>query len=553
MQNKKIEKFLEKCKKTHGETYDYSKVEYIDSKTPVCVICPEHGEFWQSPVSHVRGNGCPVCANTRRGKKTMNTELYIEKAKEVHSDKYDYSKVNYVNPDTKICIICPEHGEFWQLPYSHLTGHGCPKCNHKNLSLEELIVEFNKVHNNYYDYSLVTKGKLKTKVKIICPKHGVFEQTATKHLKGQGCPLCWHERHGEMPKVTKEEYIERANEIHGNKYDYSNVELNGLHSKIKIICPKHGEFEQLAYDHLNGHGCPSCSVMASRGEEEIYDFICNLIGKEKVERRNREILGGKEIDIYIPLLKIGIEYNGVVWHSEKFNKGKYYHLEKTEKCFDKGIKLFQIFEDEYEEHKEIILSKIKHLLNKTDGVEHIPARKTVIKDIDINISKEFLSKYHIQGYGKASVYLGCYYNDELVGVMTFKKDGVDKWDLTRFATNYNYICVGVSGKLLKYFIDKYNPTEIKTFADRRWTIDKDNNLYTKIGFELDKIEAPDYRYTNGAGQFRKHKFNFRKKILSKNYGLPLEMTENEMCKQLGFYKVWDCGLFKYVWKKPVKN
>jgi len=550
MEGKKVTKFIEKAKKTHGDKYDYSKVEYVDSRTKVCIICPEHGEFWQTPSQHVRGNGCPLCANAKRGKRTMTTELYIEKAKEVHSDKYDYSKVNYVNPDTKICIICPEHGEFWQLPYSHLTGHGCPKCNHKNLSLEELIVEFNKVHNNYYDYSLVTKGKLKTKVKIICPKHGVFEQTATKHLKGQGCPLCWHERHGEMSKVTKEEYIERANEIHGNKYDYSNVELNGLHNKIKIICPKHGEFEQLAYDHLNGHGCPSCSVMLSRGEEEIYNFISNLIGKENVERRNRNILDGKEIDIYIPSLKMGIEYNGIVWHSEKFNKGKYYHLEKTEKCFEKGIKLYQIFEDEYEEHKEIILGKIKHLLNKTGGIEHVPARKTVIKDIDINTSKEFLSKYHIQGYGKASVYLGCYYNDELVGVMTFKKDGVDKWDLTRFATNYNYICVGVSGKLLKYFTDKYNPIEIKTFADRRWTIDKDNNLYTKIGFELDKIEAPDYRYTNGAGQFRRHKFNFRKNTLSKKYELPLTMTENEMCKQLGFYKVWDCGLFKYVWKKP---
>lgn len=553
MQEKKVTKFIEKAKKTHGDKYDYSKVEYVDSQTKVCIICPEHGEFLQTPVEHVRGGGCPICANTKRGKRTMTTELYIEKAKEVHSDKYDYSKVKYVNADTKICIICPEHGEFWQLPYSHLNGHGCPKCNHKNLSLEELIVEFNKVHNNYYDYSLVTKGKLKTKVKIICPKHGVFEQSATKHLKGQGCPLCWHERHGEMSKVTKEEYIERANEIHGNKYDYSKVELNGLHSKIKIICPKHGEFEQLAYDHLNGHGCPSCSVMLSSGEEEIYNFISNLIGKENVERRNRNILDGKEIDIFIPSLKIGIEYNGIVWHSEKFNKGKYYHLEKTEKCFEKGIKLYQIFEDEYEEHKEIILGKIKHLLNKTDGIEHVPARKTVIKNIDINTSKEFLSKFHIQGYGKASVYLGCYYNDELVGVMTFKKDDADKWELTRFATNYNYICVGVSGKLLKYFTDKYNPIEIKTFADRRWTIDKDNNLYTKIGFELDKIEAPDYRYTNGAGQFRRHKFNFRKNALSKKYELPLTMTENEMCKQLGFYKVWDCGLFKYVWKKPVKN
>ena len=112
----------------------------------------------------------------------------------------------------------------------------------------------------------------------------------------------------------------------------------------------------------------------------------------------------------------------------------------------------------------------------------------------------------------------------------------------------NYVVNGSFGKLFKYFVRKYNPSEVKSFADRRWTLDKDNNLYIKNNFELEKVTKPDYRYTKTQNEYI-HKFNFRKQILHRKYGLPLTMTESEMTKQLGYYKIWDCGLFKYVWKK----
>ena len=144
--------------------------------------------------------------------------------------------------------------------------------------------------------------------------------------------------------------------------------------------------------------------------------------------------------------------------------------------------------------------------------------------------------------------IGAFYENELVGACIFKKENTEGfWELTRMATQDGYLCHGVCGKLFKYFVDKYNPVQVKSFADRRWTLNKDNNIYVTLGFKLSETLKPDYRYV--VNNTRMHKFNFRKNRLHKKYGLPLTMTEREMCQELGFYRIWDCGLFKYVWKK----
>ena len=139
------EQFIERARKIHGNKYDYSKTEYVNAENKVCIICPEHGEFWQRPANHLSGKGCPVCGEIKRkaGAK-LTTEQFIEKAKKIHGDKYDYSKVNYVGTTTKVCIICPEHGEFWQKPYAHLNGHGCPGCAESKLEREVNLFLTNK-------------------------------------------------------------------------------------------------------------------------------------------------------------------------------------------------------------------------------------------------------------------------------------------------------------------------------------------------------------------------------------------------------------------------
>ena len=180
------DEFIERARKIHSNKYDYSKVEYINSKTKVCIICPEHGEFWQTPDKHLYGRGCPICGND---KQKSNTEEFIRKANKIHSNKYDYSKVEYINSQTKVCIICPKHGEFWQKPNGHLNGQGCPSCN--KMTSDDFIQKATLIHNGKYDYSKVKYINNQTKVCIICPEHGEFWQIPGSHLSGKGCPHCF--------------------------------------------------------------------------------------------------------------------------------------------------------------------------------------------------------------------------------------------------------------------------------------------------------------------------------------------------------------------------
>lgn len=618
-------KFIEKAIKVHGDKYDYSNVEYVNNKTKVCITCPIHGEFWQTPSKHLQGQNCPFCSKTRPKEwgevynlfiekhknefdyskvdfKNMNTKVciihnkcgnefwqtpknhikgngcpfckndkisntmtknnedYIKECINMHSDKYDYSKTLYKSAKDKVCIICHkkdengiEHGEFWQSASSHLMGCGCPKCGKQNTlnakkktyTTERFINESKKIHNDKWMYNNKTLYvSTKTPICITCPTHGEFWQMPYRHLEGCGCPKC-----GGTSKLTTKEFIQRAKEIHGDKYDYSKVEYSGMHNKVCVVCKEHGEFYTQPIDHLHGRGCPSCAHKISRSEQELYEYIEQHCGME-VRHNVRGVLShNQELDIYIPQINIAIEYNGMRWHSELFKKDKNYHLNKLEECNRRGIKLINVFESEFINNKKLVLNKILYILGCSNLENKINARQCVIKEIDKETAKKFLKTNHIQGYVAATLYLGLFYKDELVSIMTMKKlnnKNKYEWELTRFANNNGYIVNGSFGKLFKYFTKKYKPNIVKSFADRRWTLNYKNNLYTKNGFELDKILKPDYRYTKEQGEYI-HKFNFRKQTLHKRYGLPLSMTESEMTEQLGYYKIWDCGLFKYVW------
>ena len=187
----KLRSFIEKADEVHGGRYDYSKVDYYDSKTSVCIICPEHGEFMQTPAAHVRGNKCPKCANKERGRyKRLDTEKFIKRAEKIHKGKYDYSKVEYTSVMGNVTIVCPEHGEFTQKAMNHLLGQGCPKCMGRGLSNDEVVSRFRSVHGDRYDYSKTEYKGFNEKVLITCPKHGDFQQNSYVHLTGSGCPYC---------------------------------------------------------------------------------------------------------------------------------------------------------------------------------------------------------------------------------------------------------------------------------------------------------------------------------------------------------------------------
>jgi len=182
---------IDKAQQVHGNRYDYSKVNYYNSHTKVTIICPEHGEFEQTPNNHLNGCGCPKCGlNIIKNNRKPLQLKFINNANIIHNNKYDYSKVIYEGSKIKISIICPEHGEFKQSPNSHLKGNGCPKCSGNYIDQNYFIQKVQQVHGDRYNYSKINYINGKTKVIIICPEHGEFEQTPNTHLRGNGCPKC---------------------------------------------------------------------------------------------------------------------------------------------------------------------------------------------------------------------------------------------------------------------------------------------------------------------------------------------------------------------------
>ena len=546
-------KFIEKAKNRHGDKYDYSKVEYINSTTKVCIICKEHGEFWQTPQGHVRGQGCPKCANIKRGDTFRSDgDTFVKRATVLHDGKYIYDKDSYINAMTKVPILCLKHGTFWMTPMNHLLGQGCPKCSGRGLNTEEIIELFKEKHGDSYDYSKAVFTKMHEKVCIICKEHGEFWQTPSKHLLGQGCPKCSGIKKAKGRTLTTNDFIEKSSKIHNNKYVYDKTEYKGTYESLTITCPIHGDFTQRANDHLNGHGCPICGNNMSLAEKEIEDYVKSF--GIKTETKVRGILSNnKEIDILIPELNIGIEYDGLKWHSDEF-KDKNYHLNKTEECKKLGIRLVHIFEDEWINKKEIIKSIIRNIIGKTEN--KIYARKCIIQNVNDNEKKEFLEKNHIQGNVNSQINLGLYHDGELVSLMCIGKPRInlgrktsleDEYELLRFCNKLNTNIVGGASKLFKYFITNYNPTLTTSYCDYRWSI---GNMYKALGFTLSHHSQPNYYYI--IGNNRKNRFKYRKSELIKE-GFDPEKSEKEIMEERRIHRIYDCGSLVYIWKNEDRN
>lgn len=254
------------------------------------------------------------------GKRKLTMEEFIERSNILHGNFYNYDKVNYINYSTHVIVICPIHGEFKITPNKHLNGQGCPKCRYikssisNRRSIDEVVDESRKVHGEKYDYSLIKEYKNdREKLPIICKTHGIFYQTMNRHIKlKQGCPVCGRIKCSESRKLTTEKFIEKACKVHGNKYDYSKVNLDKLDEdgKITIICKKHGEFTQKFSNHLFGQGCPKCK------ESKLEILVENLLKSNKIlfeRQKTFEWLKYKRnlyLDFYLPQYNIAIECQG---------------------------------------------------------------------------------------------------------------------------------------------------------------------------------------------------------------------------------------------------
>jgi endogenous inhibitor of DNA gyrase (YacG/DUF329 family) len=488
------------------------------------------------------------------GRKKMSTIEFIEKARKKYGDKYDYSKTDLDARDDngKVIITCPIHGDFKQNPSRHLCDRGCPECGKERMSTsqrndcETFIGKAKGLYGTKYDYSKVEYKNNKSKVCIICPKHGEFFMTPNAHLRGQGCPKCGRELAKKKTLKDKDYFLKRANEIHNDKYTYENFKYINYHTPSYVTCPIHGDFRVAPTNHIsNKSGCPKCGTPVSRWEQEIFDFITSL-GIE-CEQSNRTVLNGKEIDIYIPKYSLGIECDGIRWHNELYRE-KNYHLNKSTICEENGIRLIHIFEDEWFLKKEIWQSMLLNMFQMTPN--KIYARSCLVKMVKPSEKTEFLIKNHIQGNSQSSINYGLYYNDELVSLMTFGKPRLNLggkrekgyFELVRFCNKLNTNVLGGASKLFKAFLKDFLPKEVVSYSDKRWST---GDLYRILGFSHVHDSRPNYFYVIDG--HRENRFKFRKSELIKE-GHDENKTEHEIMFGMGVYRIYDCGTMVWKWK-----
>lgn len=430
------------------------------------------------------------------------------------------------------------NGYYWHFQYFDIIDSiikdtlKCPECDwytfdtiNKTGSFTKHLTQIHKININ--DFILAHNEYEYLFNKLISQKQ-TEEYFNEKKENRIVCKIC-----GETFKVISNSHLKLHN-ISSSKYRllYGQKSIVSETSKKKFI------------DNIKFNN-PSINFR-SKGQIEIEEFL--LSNGVEIDICTQKILNGTELDIYLPQHNIAIEYNGLYWHSEKNGKNKHYHLDKTNKCLDKNIRLIHIFSDEWLEKKEIIKDRLLNLIHKNNN--KIYARECQIVCLDKNQKRDFLNNYHLQGNDKSNIMIGLQYENNIVAVMTFgklraslgnKKRNDKTFELYRFSS---LNVIGGFTKLLQYFIKSYNPERIITYADRNWSPSPEYCFYTKInGFKFISDTKPNYYYTKRYEK-REHRFNFRKDVLVK-LGYDPNKTEFEIMTENGYDRIWDTGNLKY--------
>lgn len=548
------EQFVEKARIIHAEaSYDYSEVAYIQSNRHVKIVCGEHGAFLQTPNSHLNGRGCPGCRGNRIGGKLRQSgDDFIQKARALHDDRYDYSRVEYRGNKVKVRIICREHGEFLQTPANHMSGQGCPVERGTRISLtkrstrEEFLRKAREVHGDRYDYSPVEYVRSGVRVGIVCPDHGMFLQIANDHLSGCVCPQCGDERRGDALRMTRDEFLVRAAEAHGDRYDYSRVIYKSAHEKVTIVCGSHGEFQQTPANHLrNGNGCPICVDRYSSEHQEVDRYLTSL-GLE-IQTNTRAVIPPLELDTFVPDHNLGIEFNGSFWHSvnEDGASMKFRHRDKYLRCREKGIRLLQIDQHEWRQDltKCIWISMLRSRLGLHERKVH--ARKTHFRPVSPLEANRFLSVNHLQGTTSAVKWcFGLFSQEEMVAVMTFAGHEKTNLNLTRMAFALDTTVVGGAGKLFSNALPLLPDRSIVTFANHRYS---HGSIYATLGFQPEAELPPSYQwlFRNKVMDKRLCRHKHLPRLLGDAYDPTL--TEHQNMFRAGGRCLFDAGYTRWVY------
>ena len=316
-----FEEFVERSNKTH-ENNDliYDESSFNGSHQKVRIICQKHGEFWQIAKDHMNGQGCPICGREKSGlQRRSNTNKFISSFKELYGDKLDLSKFVYTKSNIKSTVICPIHGEFEATPNNLLRGRGCPTCGNINKKIKQTISEqvfderMEKIYGDSLTYNFSNYSNFGEKMEFVCSKHGSFEALPLNVLHGHGCPICGREKCSKSRTMKFEEVLRRFKEVHGDTYTYDESTYKTSRKKMRIICPKHGEFWQIPMNHWGGQGCPVCK------ESKLEMELDKALTDNGIEFIRQKPLGRQSIDFYIPKYKINIECQGEQHFKKKFD------------------------------------------------------------------------------------------------------------------------------------------------------------------------------------------------------------------------------------------
>jgi len=423
--------------------------------------------------------------------------------------------------------------------------------------------------NNLEKYACSRKcSEIKNKNTLLL-KYGVDNISKSENIKIKKTKTCLKNFGVKHPQQNLDIYnksLETKELLYGNKNYNNSIKMSK--TKIENICFKYdainykNNFFTFFCDNCNQeyeissslyHNrkrvkteiCTKCNPYMSNespNELEIVKFIMKNYDKP-IETKNRKILNGKELDIYLPDSNLAFEYNGLYWHSELY-KPNNYHKNKTEICNSKGIQLIHIWEDDWKYNQELIKSMILNKLGKTTN--KIYGRKTEIKEIEDNkLVKTFLDTNHIQGNINSKIKIGLFFNDKLVSLMTFGKsrrsiNKTGEWELLRFCNILNTNVIGGASKLLNYFINNYKDNKLISFADKSLS---NGNLYYKLGFKLDGITKPNFYYIIDG--IKKHRFNYRKSKLVKQ-GFDENKTGHKIMLDRGIYRIYDSGNLRFI-------
>lgn len=498
--------------------------------------------------------------------------------------QYDFSQAVYHGALERMTgIRCEKHGEFSQYPAQlRKNGAGCPSCggevraSKKRLPIEEVIRQASERHNGFYTYDRVIYVNNATKFIVTCPVHGDFSITPNNHITGgKGCPHCGALKRGHRKNVheagrktadTKiakfsDQFVSEAKAVHGDTYDYSSVAYKGMRTKITIMCPKHGAFTQTPEHHLKrSHGCPECSHHRSKGEAAIAKFISIFL---PVESRNRQIIAPKELDIYVPKIRVAIEYCGEYWHGassvDEERKDRTRHLDKYNACAEAGVRLLTIYESEWLDRSFVLKRLIRNVLGKARG--KVMARKCELGVIGNAEAAAFFDRYHPQGGTGWGQNYGLLYKGKLVACMRFTFGANDRgagsermWTLTRYATRISV--TGGASRLFSAFVEEHKPEVVKSFSDNRYFT---GGMYEKLGFKLEEEIEPDYQvYHPKTGLLAKTAWQ-RKNIPARIREIGANdrfdsqtdpRTERDMTYALGAQRLFDCGKKRWVWRCP---